>query len=311
MTTVGWIITGIVLLSLAGTMVISWIIYRTLLLRTNRNKWGREMSMPEDGEYARLYRQAIDWRSRWLEAKKDVQTESDGLRLYGEYFDFGSDRAVIVLSGRMEACHYGCHYAEPYRKAGWNVLTIDGRAHGLSDGKINSLGYREYRDVIAWAKLLHDRLGIRTVVLHGICIGSSTAVFTATSAECPEYVRGIVADGIYKRFLDSFRNHMIADHRPQFPFLWETMLWIRLVSRADVVFDGPFRRIPGLRIPVLFLHSREDNASDPENARRMYESCPAEKRFVWFDHGGHSRLRLTDPERYDRAVTEFLDSLPA
>ena len=302
----GWIILGFVVLSFIGTMVISWIIYRTLLIRTDREKWARVMSMPEDEEYVRLYDDAIAWRNRWLGVKKDVEVRSDGLRLCGEYYDFGSDRAVIILSGRMESCLYGCHYAESYRQAGWNVLTIDGRAHGESDGKINSLGYREYRDVIAWAKLLNGQMGVRAVVLHGICIGSSTAVFTAVSPECPACIRGVVLDGIYKRFYDSCRNHMVTDHRPLFPFLWETMLWILLVSRANVMTDGPYRRIRQLKVPALFLHSREDIASDPDKAWAMYEQCPAEKAFVWFDHGGHSRLRITNPEKYDRTIIGYL-----
>ena len=306
MGTAGWIIFGLAVSGALFTMVVSWIIYRTLLLRPGKDKWGRAMSMPEDEEYVRLYTQAQAWRDEHADVRKDVETTSGKLHLAGEYYDFGSDKAVIILSGRMESCIYGCHYAEPYRKAGYNVLTIDGRAHGNSDGKINSLGYREYRDVIEWAKLLHDQEGNRSVVLHGICIGSSTAVFTAVSKDCPDYIRGIVTDGMYKRFFDSFRNHMIVDHRPQFPFLWETMLLIRIVSGADVIFDGPFKRIRKLHKPILFLHSREDKFSTPDLAQKLYDSCPADKKIVWFEHGGHSRIRILTPEPYDQAIVDFL-----
>ena len=302
----GWIILGLAVSGIIFTFIVAWIIYKTLLLRTEPEKWGRAMSMPEDKDYARLYEQAEAWRNEHEDVRKDVEVMSGKLHLCGEYYDFGCDRAVIILSGRMESCIYGCHYAEPYRKSGYNVLTIDGRAHGLSDGKVNSLGYREYRDIIEWAKMLHDREGNRSIILHGICIGSSTAVFTVTSPDCPDYIRGIVADGMYQRFLDSFRNHMIEKHRPQFPFMWETMLWIRLISGADVVFDGPYRRIRKMSRPVLFLHSREDPFSTPEKVQQLYDSCPSEKKIVWFEHGGHSRLRFTDPDLYDRAIIDYL-----
>ena len=303
----GWIILGIVVSGILFTFfVVSWIIYKTLLLRTGPDKWGRTMSMPEDEEYVQLYTQAQAWRDEHADVRKDVSVMSGKLHLAGEYYDFGCDRAVIILSGRMESCIYGCHYAEPYRRAGYNVLTIDGRAHGLSDGKVNSLGYREYKDVIEWARMLHEQEGNRAVILHGICIGSSTAVFTASSPECPEYIRGIVADGMYQRFFDSFRNHMIKDHRPQFPFLWETMLWIRIVSGADVIFDGPFKRIRKLNRPILFLHSREDIFSTPDKAQELYDMCPADKKIVWFDRGGHSRIRIITPELYDEAIISYL-----
>ncbi len=307
MSWIGWTAVGLAVLSLAGTMLVSWVIYKTLLRRDKPEKWAREQSMPDDEEYVRLYTQALDWRKEHLDRMRDLETESDGLRLYGEYYDFGSDRAVIIIPGRMEACYYSCHYAEPYRQAGWNVLTIDGRAHGKSEGKTNSLGYREYRDILAWARLLHDREGIRKIVLHGICIGSSTAVFTAADPGCMDYVEGIVVDGLYQRFYDSCRNHMIQDHRPLFPFLLEVSMLIRLFSHADVLHDGPIRRIGRVTKPVLFLHSREDVFSTPEKAEELYARCPAEKkRICWFDHGGHSRVRLTNTEAYDRAIASFL-----
>ena len=307
---IAWIILALVLQGFLFTWIVAGIIYSRLLVRPGKDGWGRGPSMPDDPEYMQLYDQAEAWHEQWKDRIKEVDTISEGYHLYGELFDFGSDKTVIILSGRMESCHYGCHYAEPYRRAGWNVLTIDGRAHGLSDGKINSLGYREYRDVLAWAKLLHEQEKSRLVLFHGICIGSSTAVFAAVSPSCPDYVAGIVADGMYQRFMDSFRNHMAKDHRPQFPFLWETMVLIRLISGANVVTDGPYKRIRALTRPILFLHSREDPFSTPEKAQQLYDLCPsAKKKIVWFDHGGHSRLRITNPEAYDQAIVDYLTDL--
>lgn len=304
-----WVLLGIVVLGILPTMGVSWIIYSTLLRRNKSEKWGRQPSMPKDEEYVRLYAQAMQWRETYLSAKKDVEIVNDGLRLYGEYFDFGADRSVIIIPGRMESCHYSCHYAEPYRKAGWNVLTIDGRAHGLSDGHVSSIGYEEYKDVLAWSRFLHDQCRNSKVVLHGICIGSSTAVFAATADDCPDYVAGIVVDGLYQRFYDSFRNHMTVDHRPLFPFLAETMLLIRLFSKADVVHDGPIYRISRLKKPILFLHSREDLFSEPDKAQELFDKCPsAGKKFQWFDHGGHSRIRICDPDAYDHAIQEYFST---
>ena len=307
---VGWWIVIIFLgLFLLPTMVISFIIYHTLLVRNKKEKWARSASMPEDEEYVRLYQQAAAWGKQYAACKRDVAIENDGLHLAGEYFDFGGENAVIIIPGRMESCRYSYHYSEPYRKAGWNILAIDTRAHGDSDGKINSLGYKEYRDILAWARLLHEELGNKLVVLHGICIGSSTALFAATAADCPDYVAGLTVDGMYTRFYDSCKQHMILDHRPLFPFLWETMLYIRLVSGADVIWDGPYKRIRKLKKPILFIHSREDQFSLPAKAQTMFDQCPArQKTLAWFPHGGHSRVRINNPELYDQTVCKFLAS---
>lgn len=304
-----WIAVGAVLLFfLIPTMVMSGVIYTVLLIRTKPEKWDRSCSIPEDEEYLGMFREGLAWDETYRHCKQEVSVVSDGLKLMGEYFDFGAKRAVIIVPGRMESCLYSYYFAEPYRQAGCNVLVIDNRAHGLSEGKVSSLGFRECRDLIAWSRLLSERFGNEKVILHGICIGSSASLFALTDKNCPDCLCGMVADGMYTTFCESFKNHMIEDHHPLFPFVAEVMLYIRLISRANVVTDGPGRRIGQLKKPILMLHSREDRFSLPQKAQQLYDACTAEKRLEWFDVGAHSRVRVNDPERYDRVIREFLCS---
>ncbi len=297
---------AVVFLFLLPTQIMSRVIYTVLLVRTKKEKWNRTCSLPDDEEYVRMYKEGLDWGEKHAACKQPVDVTSDGLHLAGEYFDFGGDKAVLIIAGRMEACPYSYYFAEPYRASGYNVLVIDNRAHGLSDGKRCSLGYKEYRDILAWADMLHTRFGNRQVVLHGICIGASTALFALTADTCPDYLCGMVADGMYVSFYESFRNHMVLDHRPLFPFLQFVMLHIRVLSGANVVTDGPLKRIGKLRKPILFLHSREDVFSVPEKAQVLYDACNCQKKLVWFDKGAHSRIRINDQPAYDAAVAAFL-----
>ena len=207
----------------------------------------------------RMFNIGLEWGKRYEAYKRTVELVSDGYHLVGEYFDFGGTSAVLIVAGRTECLLYSYYFAEPFRKAGRNVLVIDNRSHGLSEGRVSSLGHKEYRDLLAWARLLHDELGNETVLLHGVCIGASAALFALTSPDCPAYLEGMIADGMYYNFYKSFENHMKADrpHTVRFPVMQLVMLWIRLFSGADVVFDGPFKRIGALQKPILFLYSRE------------------------------------------------------
>lgn len=295
---------------IAPAFVLSSVIYSAVLVRTNPAKWSREISMPEDRELSLIYADGREWVKDKKEFMTEVSIENDGLKLVGEYYDFGAKNAVIIIPGRMEGLRYSYHFAVPYHKAGYNVLVIDNRSHGLSGGRVNSLGYREYRDVLKWANLLHDQFGNEKIVIHGICIGSSTALFAATDEKCPDYIKGIVADGMYGRFFDSFRFHMKERTPVTFPFLWIVMLYIRIFSGADVVNDGPFKRIKKMKKPILFIHSLEDTYSLPEKLKELYADCPSEnKKVVWFDHGAHSRVRLNSPDKYDCAIAEFLSTI--
>lgn len=309
-----WIALGVFLfLFLFPTLAMSSVIYTVLLVRTKKEKWGRECSIPDDEEYLRMFNEGMEWNDRYKDRKREVEITSDGFHLVGEYFDFGGKRAVIIVPGRMESLLYSYFFAEPFRRAGCNVLVIDNRSHGLSDGKVSSLGYKEYRDLIAWSRLLHDELGNDAVTLHGICIGASGALFAAVSDECPEYVDSLAVEGMYVNFYESFVNHMKVDRRstPRFPFVIEVMFWIRVISGANVVTDGPIKRIPRLRKPILMLHSREDEFSLPDKAQELYDACTAPKELVWFDRGAHSRIRINNHEAYDEAIIRFMDGLEA
>ncbi len=309
------IIILIVLLSLLAfallsTMLISYIIFSVLLVRTRPEKWGHACSMPSDPEILSMYNTGAAWRDKNESVREALYIKNDGLRLYGEYFDFGYDRAVIILAGRMECCIYACFFAEPYRKAGYNILVIDGRAHGFSEGKYNSVGQKEYRDLLAWGKLLHDEKGVKSILLHGVCIGASTSMFAITDDACPDYFSAITVEGMYVSFYESTKNHMKKDKRPIFPFFYQVMFYIRLILRIDPKNDGPYKRIGRLKKPILFLHGRQDAYSLPPKAEELYAACHADKRLVWFDEGLHSRLRYTNTEQYDAAVTAFLAELP-
>lgn len=304
------VLAAVIVFGVLPTLIMSYILYSVILVRTKPEKWGRGNSAPDDPQQAVIYGEAEAWAAENAACRREVTVTSDGLRLVGEYYDFGFRKAVIIIPGRMEACRYSCHYAKPYREAGFNVLTIDNRSHGLSEGRYNSLGFKEHRDVLAWAALLHDTLGNDSVVLHGVCIGSSTALFACVSPDCPDYVCAMTADGMYETFCESFRLHMVQQQRPVFPFLWGVMLHVRVFAGADVVHDGPVKRISRMNKPILFLHGRQDQFSLPDKAQGLYDRCPSEKkRLVWFEEGAHSRLRLTDPDRYDEAVRTYYERL--
>lgn len=304
-----WIVAGaLFFFGILPTMIMSYVIYHVLLVRNKPEKWGRECSIPEDEEYRQMFDEGLEWNELYKDKKKEVEITSEGYKLVGEYFDFGASKAVIIIAGRMESLLYDYYFAEPYRKSGYNVLVIDNRAHGLSEGKHNSLGQKEYKDILAWGKLLHDTFGNRGVVLHGICIGSAAALFALTDKNCPDYMEAMVAEGMYTTFYESFKNHMIEDKHPLFPFALEVMLHIRIFSGVNVLTNGPIKRIDKLDRPILFLHSKMDTFSLPEKAEELFEKCSGKKKIVWYNRGAHSRIRANNKKEYDEAIESFLQN---
>ena len=285
-------------------------VYEDQLVRTSPEKWGRSCSFPDDAEQVQMWDDGIVWMEKNRERITELQIENDGLQLFGQYFDFGKDRCVIILPGRCESLIYSYYFAPPYEKAGFNVLVIDTRCHGKSDGKYNTIGVKESGDVLAWAKLVHEQLHNREVYIHGICIGTSSGLLAMKEGRCPAYLRGLVTEGCYISFPETFKRHMIALKRPRFPVLQLAMWQIYRHTGTNVYRHKPITAIrkisPDCR--VLFLYGEKDIFSIPKKSRQLFKACVArDKKLVWFERGGHSHLRINNTEKYDQAIIDFFE----
>lgn len=311
-----WIILPILAALLLGGLVfmliytypISKRVYEEQLVRTSQEKWGRSCSCPENEEQMQMWNEGVAWMEENRHCMTELQIENDGLKLFGEYFDFGADRCVIILPGRCESLMYSYYFAPPYQKAGFNVLVVDTRCHGWSDGKYNTIGVKESGDMLAWAALAHEKLHNREIYFHGICIGTSSGLFALRADRCPEYLKGLVTEGCYVSFAETFKRHMMALKRPVFPVLQLVMLHIYRHTGTNVYKDKPITAIKKIRpdCRVLFLYGEKDIFSIPEKSRQLFDACVArDKKLVWFDQGGHSHLRINNQEKYDQAIIDF------
>lgn len=280
--------------------------YNVVLRRKNKSKWAREPKIINPDQ-EKMYNIGYAWNDKYVNCKTDVHIVNDGLNLYGEYFDFGNKRCVIIMSGRTEGLRYGYFFSEPYRQAGFNVLVIDPRAHGNSDGEFIALGFEECKDAIAWAELLHEKFGNEQIILHGICIGAAGSMLALTSENCPDYLSGMIAEGMFVNFGESFKNHLIELKIPRF-------VVFKIIKKCFTHYTGhsmdfgPYDVIDKLNKPLLMLHSKEDAYSTADYAEKLFEKCASKnKEIVWFPKGAHSMLRITDTEKYDNAIKNFLN----
>ena len=287
------------------TFIISCIIYTKLFVRTSKDKWSRHVSWPDE-ELSRMFETGEKWGEDNEKYRKTVEIDSCGFHLVGEYFDFGNKKAVIIIPGRSESGTYSYYFAEPYKKSGYNVLAIDNRCHGLSEGKYNSLGLKEYKDIENWAKYLHDVLGVESIYMHGICIGSATAIHLLTRESYPSYIVGLTAEGTYTTFKELFNNQLRRRNKPIFPHTAEVLGLISLRAGHSLYRNSPIFEIDKVKVPVLFLYSKQDSYAKPEKSLLLYNKLQSPKRLVWFDKGEHSHIRIHNTEKYDQAIIDFL-----
>ncbi len=279
-------------------------VYFSQLVREDKNKWGRECSDTTNEEQVRMYDEGV----KRAEDKNfiDVSIKSEGFNLVGKYLDNGNDTCVIIIPGRTESLLYSYYFSMPYYENKLNILVIDNRSHGLSEGYYDTLGIDEYKDILAWCKLLNEKYALKHIILHGICIGAATSIYSKINDK-NNLIQALVLDGPYNNFKEIFKNHMIVDHRPIFPVLNEVMFLIKKYSGVDVVKDGPENYIDKVNISVLFLYSKEDKFVLPYMQEKIYSKCKSEhKKIVYFPKGAHSHIRINNTIEYDKTISEFL-----
>ena len=308
-----WTLIGVAVLALGGlvamlvkTVPIARRVYEQQLVKTSPDKWGRVCSAPDNDEQVAMWEAGLAWGETHRAACEEVDIRSEGLRLYGELYRFGGEKCVIILPGRCECLKYSYYFAEPWRKAGFNVLVVDGRAHGKSEGTYNTVGGKESVDALAWVNFLVEQ-GMTEIWFHTICVGSVAAILAMGDPACPSQVAGLVAEGCFTSFRETFKRHMMAEKRPLFPVLDLCMRNIRRFAGTSTYKTAPIRNVGKLRQRALFLFGEQDIFSVPARSRKLYARCGSpDKKLVWFPEGGHSHLRLHDPEGYDGAILDFV-----
>lgn len=295
---------GVVFCFIAAHMV-----FVNTLRRNSKEQWSRNVPSEQTEDYIKMYEIGKEWAKKHEFAKKDVHIINDGLNLYGEYYDFGFDKCVVILSGRTETLTYGYYFALPYHKNRCNVLVIDPRAHGLSDGRFNTVGFEESKDVIAWIDYIEKTFGVNYFILHGICIGAAGGMFAITDENCPKSVKAIVTEGMFVNFGESMKNHLKERKKPVF-IIYDLINRELKKNTGHNMNIGPIDVIDKLNKPILMLQSKQDLYSKPDMAQKLYDKAGSEKKeIVWFEKGEHSMLRVTDTEKYDNAITNFLSEL--
>ncbi|MDR0491463.1 MAG: lysophospholipase [Oscillospiraceae bacterium] len=308
MVTVIWVVAvSSVAFGLFFSFFASYRIFFNTLYRSEKKAKTRECSNVDDEGIKYMFEQGCKWAEEHKDKIEELHIVSDGLNLYGEYVDFGCDRCAIIVQGRTESLLFSYYFADIYAENGYNIFVMDIRTHGLSDGKYITAGIREHKDMVLWIDMIKNRYSMESFLIHGLCIGSAVAIYTHCATKKDNLIKKLVLDGTYTNYYEMFKNHMIERKKPVLFFVHLTFFYVHLLDGANLLKETPYKRVGEIDIPVLFIWSRKDIYCLEEKNRDLFAACKSEnKEMRLFPNGGHSYVRLSNKEDYDKAVVEFL-----
>lgn len=232
-------------------------------------------------------------------------TSHDGLKLHAAFFDRGAADTVLCFHGYRSTPFGDFSIGGTfYLNEGYNVLFVDQRAHGKSEGKYITFGVKERLDVKTWVEHMAPRTSGR-LFLSGISMGAAT-VLMASDLELPKVV-GIMADCGFTSPHAIIKKVISDMHLPPLPILPLTDLWCRLLARFSHHGYSTVQAVAQSNYPILFVHGKADGFVPCAMTEETYEACTSEKELILVEQAGHGLSFLVERERCEAAARAFME----
>src|SRR5918998_2105064 len=240
---------------------------------------------------------------------------TDGVQLKGWWVPAGgSRRAAAILVHGWGGAKFDEHVLKTmpvYHSEGYDVLAIDLRAHGESDGGRSTLGYRETRDVLGALLWLKGRgYGPGVIVLHGWSMGGTTVVRAAVGTG----VAAVVEEAGYAdlpRLLESAVPKIARLPRLFVPgVLLAGPPWPGFAPRS-VRPGGEAPRLFKEGVPLFVIHSAQDDLIPVEHAKMFAAAHPDARVWILQDYAHVEAFAHPEYEGRLRSFLRELGEYPA
>ena len=238
---------------------------------------------------------------------KDIYTESyDGLRLRARLYmvDENAPFAIQFHGYKSTPMIDFSGGGEFVMKMGVNVIMVDQRACGESEGRTISFGYHERRDVLSWVEYVSNNDGKdRKILLFGVSMGAATVIIAA-GCGLPENVVGVLADcpcSSTKEIVTKVIYDMKLPGKLLYPLV---RIGAKIYGKFDPNEADAKMLVSGTKIPILLIHGEGDNFV-PCDMSRAIASASSLVELHTFPEAPHGLSFVYDTERYTRIADEF------
>lgn len=218
-----------------------------------------------------------------------------------------TDKAAILIHGLGASKEATMPVAEMFLDMGYTVLAYDQVNSGERDWGRNTFGVNESEDaldVLAYA----EEQGATEIALWGTSYGGATSAYTA--AQAGDRFDHVVLDSPMSDARDMICKALdnVQDETGIPAQLMESAAapFFRLttgVSFRDLDAAGA---LAGTSLPVLIIHSRDDDIVPPYQAEEYKEAVGEPATLIW-THGPHSQAYVDQPDEYQGWLEEFLN----
>ena len=300
-----YVLFSIIILLLIVLIIIANHFVNKLLIKTNKKLFERKETSKEESEEKKRIKEE---RRIWFESyQKDVYTISnDNLKLHAHLINNNSNVYVIIVHPYEARGSYMKYFIEKFYNMGFNILAIDLRTHGESEGKIYSLGYLERLDVLAWIKYINDNYNNVQIILYGISMGAN-AVVMCCNEDNTNNVKAIIEDAGFTNAYEQLKKRLDMAYKFSFlPIVEATSLMAKIRLGFSFEDIDVKKRAAMSKIPILFIHGDKDELVDYNMVNKLYDACSSEKEKLIIKDGHHISAVFSNEDLYWNTIKNFI-----
>ena len=233
-------------------------------------------------------------------------TSYDKLKLHARlYLNDKSNKVVLMFHGyRGTAIRDFSGGAMHMIESGYNVLLVDERGHGESEGHNITFGVREKHDVLSWYNFAKKKFGEdKEYIFVGISMGAATVLFAS------KYIDGhhkFICDCPYptvKEVLGSFIEKLNLSAKLFYPLLNLSSI---IFTHTNLNKDNAYEVVKNNDHRYLIIHGDSDTVVPHKFSYRLYNENKEKVRYELFPKTDHGVSYLTDTPRYLKVIDDFL-----
>lgn len=303
---------GVIGMIILLILITSYICY-SMIFKREKKKSNEQYPLPDGKEYL-AYKDELISMMKYVDDlpyKEASITSFDGLKLYGRYYECDPNAPIEILfhgykgdsrrdlSGGVIRCF----------KVNHNVLLVDHRASGKSEGKVISFGVNESQDCLKWIDYILQNINKDAkIILSGVSMGAAT-VLIASSFELPKNVIGVLADCGYsstEAIIKKVIKEMKLPPNLLIPFV---KLGALLFGHFKVDKYCPIESVKNAKVPIIYYHGDTDLFVPYEMSIENFNATKSISKMVTIENAGHGLCFLIDKEKYVKELIEFFDKI--
>jgi alpha-beta hydrolase superfamily lysophospholipase len=306
-----WEISVIVLACLLVLLLLLWLLLSYKVFRTVFKKGTSQKHVFKNKKLTLDFSPAQEWIE-----KKGYQTlqltSSDGLLLKGKLVrDPSSHLFFLCCHGYRGNWHSHTLFASDLNKhLEANFFFNDHRSCGDSEGSYLTMAYKEEKDLKQWIEEIVRLDKDAVIVLYGVSLGGSTVLRTLGD-DLNSHVKAVIADSSY---FDAYEECSFIVHKTLKGLTGLTMkgvnMYAKLILKINLADGSLQKSLEAAQIPVLLLHSEQDDFVPFSNLDRIYQALPATIRKTEkpFKEAPHALVYYFNKEEYIQTVLAFLQA---